>query len=490
MRKKNYLIAFILFMNIAVLWSTHAIAKDYSVAFDLQFEGYSKYSGLFNDRSIDSEWTGSGTIINKDSSVNQEFRVGEGILILTNEHVIHNAFDSLRINLFLEDPEENASEIKTVQIQPDDIQVLNMDFYYDLGLVFVSKESLEEKYSLKLDTIKTLRLCSQAEYEIYAQVNETVFAVGSPKGKTHVSQKGSISKLREYSILTELDKPSIHVNAPINPGNSGGALLDKNQSCLLGVPASAIVNAEGMGYVIPLDQIINFLSDTRELRNNRNASRGYLFIHTTFFTHKEGSALRTPPGVNDGEIIQWIGEPYKKKYPLQELDIITSITAPDGKKYTIGANADHVQFVLYSYSFGNKFNFEIIRSGSFTEIPITTDVLPPYILQEGESYIFVKKLGVFFENIPIFYRIMREHYEEGVMLSAKLVGSPLTNISLAENAIVTQMIIRKNDNSTKYYNKITSVADMKDISWSTLQKVGMYLKDMDTGKTQFVAVDL
>ena len=96
---------------------------------------------------------------------------------------------------------------------------------------------------------------------IHLKMGDTVFALGSPAGP-----------LLEMSMtrgIVSTDRPRqfgeislIQHDASINPGNSGGPLLDQ-EGHVVGINTLKIKDSQGLGFAIPLDEVVNFLEINR-----------------------------------------------------------------------------------------------------------------------------------------------------------------------------------------------------------------------------------
>jgi serine protease Do len=101
-------------------------------------------------------------------------------------------------------------------------------------------------------------------------VGETVIAIGNAFGYEHTCSVGVISAIkRDVSLNKEMSyKSLIQTDASINPGNSGGPLVNINGE-LVGVNVAIRAGAQGIGFAIPVDQMVKAVSDM--MRNRRRS---------------------------------------------------------------------------------------------------------------------------------------------------------------------------------------------------------------------------
>ena len=106
-------------------------------------------------------------------------------------------------------------------------------------------------------------------------VGETVVAIGNPYGYEHTISQGVVSAIkRDVSLNKEVSyKSLIQTDASINPGNSGGPLLNINGE-LIGVNVAIRAGAQGIGFAIPVDQMIRVVTDMLRARRRQSAYDG------------------------------------------------------------------------------------------------------------------------------------------------------------------------------------------------------------------------
>lgn len=170
---------------------------------------------------------GSGVILSSDG------------YIVTNYHVISSG-DKVMIALNEEEDEIPA-------------EVIGTDAMKDIAI-------------LKIDrTVQPVEIGDSSTLK----VGEKAIAVGNPMNVIGGSVTLGIISALDQSVYIESEGSSrtfIQTDAAINPGNSGGALVNASgeligintlKSVIAGYDSSGnIINAEGIGYAIPIDEVI------------------------------------------------------------------------------------------------------------------------------------------------------------------------------------------------------------------------------------------
>lgn len=152
-------------------------------------------------------------------------------LLLTNEHVVHNA---VRIQVY-----------KDGESRPITAKRIWADRKHDLALLRVPVST-----SVKPVTFAAAR---------HADLGEWVLACGNPYGLGMTYTAGIISG-KNRTIRTE-GKVYTHVlqtDAAINPGNSGGPLLNLAGK-VIGMNTMILSPSQGIGFAIPTEQIQSLL---------------------------------------------------------------------------------------------------------------------------------------------------------------------------------------------------------------------------------------
>ena len=117
-------------------------------------------------------------------------------------------------------------------------------------------------------------------------VGESVIAIGNAYGYVHTSTEGIISALhRDVPVNEQQDyQDLIQISAGINPGNSGGPLLNIDGE-IIGIIVAVRVGAQQIAFAIPIDQVVNIVTDMIDQYNENRLATG----------------LRTDGGPRDGD---------------------------------------------------------------------------------------------------------------------------------------------------------------------------------------------
>ncbi|MGB7329582.1 MAG: trypsin-like peptidase domain-containing protein [Rubripirellula sp.] len=106
-------------------------------------------------------------------------------------------------------------------------------------------------------------------------IGESVIAIGNAYGYVHTSTQGIISALhRDVPVNdTQEYRDLIQISAGINPGNSGGPLLNITGE-MIGVNVAVRVGAQQIAFAIPIDQVIEVVTDMIEQHNESRLVTG------------------------------------------------------------------------------------------------------------------------------------------------------------------------------------------------------------------------
>jgi len=239
------------------------------------------------------------------------------------------------------------------------------------------------------------------EFGDIPDLQESVTVIGYPTGGDSISvTKGVVSRVEEtYYSHGNFRLLAIQIDAAINPGNSGGpALLDTK---VVGVCFETLINAENIGYIIPVPVVQHFLLDIE--KNNGDCS-GFCDIGVQIQL-LESENIRASMGMT----VDQSGLLVNKVYPLSDAanvlkkdDVLLSIDGSTiGNDGTIhfrdGGERISFRYTLLSKFDGDPVQFEFLRNGKVMSAAVKVvkptmlslvpanqyDVLPSYFIFAG-----------------------------------------------------------------------------------------------------------
>ncbi len=109
-------------------------------------------------------------------------------------------------------------------------------------------------------------------------IGETAIAVGNAYGYEQSVTRGIISSLHRAVQVTDAQfyADLIQTDASINPGNSGGPLLNIDGK-MIGVNVAVRVGAQGIGFAIPVDKVLQVTSRLLADYNSKKVRHGLVF---------------------------------------------------------------------------------------------------------------------------------------------------------------------------------------------------------------------
>jgi serine protease Do len=151
-------------------------------------------------------------------------------------------------------------------------------------------------------------------------LGETVVAIGNPYGYEHSVSVGNVSAIkRDVTLNKDVSYRSlIQTSAPINPGNSGGPLLNINGE-LIGVNVAIRAGAQGIGFAIPVDQMIRVVADMLRARRRHGAYDGLLCrdrlddsadgpVRSVVVERVDADSPAAAAGLKRGDVIAQVGD--------------------------------------------------------------------------------------------------------------------------------------------------------------------------------------
>ena len=203
-------------------------------------------------------------------------------------------------------------------------------------------------------------------------VGEAVYAIGNPLGELTYSLTDGIVSALDRLITTGENGDSttlnvLQTNCAINPGNSGGPLFDSYGN-VIGITtakytqSSSGVSAEGLGFVLPINDVKAILSDL--IAHGYVTGKPYMGVRVDNVSQE---AQRY--GISAGAVIVSVAEgSCAQKAGLQVNDIIIAIdnTAIDSSSALTAA-------LSTGYKAGDTATLTVIRNQQERKLTITFD---------------------------------------------------------------------------------------------------------------------
>ena len=221
----------------------------------------------------------------------------EYVFIATNNHVVASA---TTITISLDDNEMVAAT------------KIGADKESDLAVLAVSREALADK---GVPYIVAALGCSDS-----MRMGDSVVAIGNAMGAGQTATKGIVSAVnlqitvQDPNTRTSLTLDVLQTDAAVNQGNSGGPLINQNGE-VIGIVTAKLFGQgiEGMGYVLPINNISHILEELKV----------------------EGSVRHPWVGVESQEI----SEAVRHLFNLPATGVIITSVVPDGPAYHAGIMA-------------------------------------------------------------------------------------------------------------------------------------------------------
>ncbi len=281
-----------------------------------------------------SQGAGSGVIISSDG------------YILTNNHVIDGATS---ITVTLRDKTSYQAKL-------------------------VGKDSIVDVALLKIDA-KDLKAANFGDSD-KLKVGDKAVAIGNPLGQLGGTvTDGIISALDRDVVIDDETMSLLQTDSAINPGNSGGGLFD-GQGALIGivVAKSSGEEIEGLGFAIPINDVLDILDDLKEygyVRGRVSAGMQLIDLSNSMYSmyyygnNEDGCYVYS---------VEFDSAAYKAG--IQQGDRIVSV---NGKEVSTSAD---VEKALEKAKVGDKVTFEIERNGRTADVTIE---LQEYIPQDAKA---------------------------------------------------------------------------------------------------------
>ncbi|KKQ33397.1 MAG: Protease Do [candidate division TM6 bacterium GW2011_GWF2_37_49] len=280
--------------------------------------------------------------------------------LLTNFHVIDEAAG---IKIQIPSLGKEQFDVDVVGVGPDrDLALLKLK---DSAMAAIKKE-LGSVPFLKLgDSDKIVR-------------TQEIMALGYPLGQEKLKSTQGIVSGRDVVW----DESYIQITAALNPGNSGGPSLN-TAGKVIGINTARISKAQGVGYIIPINDIKNVISELYKVKFLRKPMLGCEFNFgtkhmTKFLDNPEPGGLYVSrvfkdsllekAGIQDGDVLYSING-YK-------IDLYGETSAPWSEdKISIVA-------LLNRFELGQKIDLEIYRTGQKLNFNFNFELTTPLPIRQ------------------------------------------------------------------------------------------------------------
>ena len=202
-------------------------------------------------------------------------------------------------------------------------------------------------------------------------VGDQVVAIGNPLGELHATLTVGYLSGKDRVVTSEGTQINmLQTDAAINPGNSGGPLFNMYGQ-VVGITSakysgttSSGASIEGIGFAIPMDDVMSMLDD---LRDHGYVTGGYLGVSVSEVGAEASELYGLPKGVLVREITPGS---CAEKYGIRVQDIIVSVAG-----YQVESLNDLTR-ALNKCKGGQEVTVTVYRSGAEKVLTVILDERP------------------------------------------------------------------------------------------------------------------
>ncbi len=282
------------------------------------------------------------------SASGSAFFINDKGFLVTNAHVVNEAAG---IWIQIQSLGKRIIDVDIVGISPD----------RDLALLKVSDEGLELMRK-ELGGVSYLPLGNSD----LVRRSDDLLALGYPLGMQALKSTTGVVSGREDGL--------IQISAPINPGSSGGPTLNTRGE-VIAVNSSGIVEAQNIGYAIPINDLKIILNDLQKVKLLRRPFLGVLFNNANeALTEYLGNP---PPG--GCHIVEVIPNSPLDKVGVKRGDMIYEINGHEVDMFgemKLPFSEDKLSIINYvsRLKLGEQIRLTVYRNGIRKEFELTFDL--------------------------------------------------------------------------------------------------------------------
>jgi serine protease Do len=188
------------------------------------------------------------------SATGSAFFIDDAGYLITNAHVVNQALE-----IWIQIPSLGKRII--------DVELIGISPERDLALLKVAPKGLE----IIKNEMGSIPFLTFGDSDTVLRSDE-VLALGYPLGQQALKSTTGVISGREGNF--------IQMSAALNPGNSGGPLLN-TRGQVVGINSAAVLEANNVGYMIPINDLKNVLPDLHTNKLLRKPYLGVLFNNAT-----------------------------------------------------------------------------------------------------------------------------------------------------------------------------------------------------------------
>jgi len=228
-------------------------------------------------------------------------------------------------------------------------------------------------------------------------LQDAVAVVGYPTGGDNISVTGGVvSRIERQTYVHGASQLlAVQIDAAINPGNSGGPALKNDK--VVGVAFQNMMDADNIGYIIPVPIIEHFLADVEQHPSYKGF--GHLGISVQMASNRSlrhylGMAA-DQTGVVVCDVLPLAGAAKALKRHDVILEVEGKKVANDGTVAFRRSERVFFDYEVLSKQIGDVISMKVLRDGDVKEVevevkkadylvtPTTYDELPKYFIHAG-----------------------------------------------------------------------------------------------------------